>query len=269
MSAAEHLCVLRGGGDLATGVAWRLHRAGFPVVITELAEPLTVRRLVSLSTAVTTGTIDIEGMVGRLAADPDEARAIATGGEVGVIVSPGLPPLDASVVVDARMAKRNLDTSHHDAPLLIGLGPGFTAGDDCHAVIETLRGHRLGRVLWDGAAAPDTGVPGSIGGHDFDRVVRAPASGIIRWEHEIGDRVEAGSTLGQVDGADVMATISGVVRGLILDGTVVARDLKIGDIDPRADAAACREISDKALAIGGGVLEAVMTWLARNTNPIS
>jgi xanthine dehydrogenase accessory factor len=263
--AFDDLCVVRGGGDLATGVVWRLHRAGFPVVVTELADPLTVRRQVAVSTAVSDGRIRIEGpegMEARRARSADEAVHMAFGGTVGVVVSPELPDVGAQVVVDARMAKRNLDTTIDDAALVVALGPGFSAGVDCHAVVETLRGPRLGRVLWSGAAAPDTGRPGRVGGRDVERVLRAPLDGVAEWDLEIGDRVEAGQELGRIADVSIVATLSGVVRGLIRPGSAVPAGLKVGDIDPRPDTRV-DEISDKALAIGGGVLEAVMTWCNR------
>lgn len=259
----ERLCLLRGGGDLATGVAWRLSRAGFPVVVTELATPLTVRRPVALSTAITEGVVDVEGMIGRRASDPAEAVALARAGSVAVLVSPGLPAVGAAVVVDARLAKRNIDTRVDDADLVIALGPGFTAGLDCDAVVETRRGPRLGRVIWSGTAAPDTGTPGLVSGRAAERVLRAPTAGRVEWAVSIGDRVGEGQRLGAVAGEPVAAAFDGVVRGLILDGSEVGAGLKIGDVDPRPDAR-WDEISDKALAIGGGVLEAVMAWPSRS-----
>jgi xanthine dehydrogenase accessory factor len=257
------LAVIRGGGDLATGVAWRLTRAGVAVVIAELGDPLTVRRTVALSSAVTEGAVDIEGMVGRLACDAGEAVTIANRGEVGVVVSPSLPAVAADVVVDARLSKRNVDTTIDDAPLVVGLGPGFTAGVDCDAVVETLRGSRLGRLLWTGSAAVNTGTPGIIADHGRERVLRAPADGLVSWEVGIGDRIERGELLGRVAGVELVAPFTGVVRGLIRPGRQVQTGLKIGDIDPRLDCSP-NEISDKALAVGGGVAEAVMTWLNRS-----
>lgn len=259
---ADELCLIRGGGDLATGVAWRLSRAGLPVVVTELAEPLTVRRTVALSTAVAEGTVDVEGMVGRLARRPEEAVHIAFGGDVGVLVSRDLPDVGADVVVDARLAKRNLDTTIDDARLVVALGPGFTAGVDCHAVVETMRGPRLGRCLWEGSAEPDTGTPGTVGGRAAERVLRAPAAGIASWKVSIGDTVAESQVMGEVADRAICAPFAGIVRGLIRDGTDVRTGLKIGDIDPRADTNV-DEISDKALAVGGGVLEAVMAWSMR------
>lgn len=259
------LVVVRGGGDLATGAVWRLTRAGFPVVVCELARPLTVRRTVALSSAVTDGTVDVEGMVG-VRAEAADAPALAATGVVPVVVAPVLPAWDATVVVDARMAKRNLDTALTDAPLVVALGPGFTAGVDCHAVVETLRGPHLGRVRWTGTAAPDTGTPGELGGRAAERVLRAPAAGVATWRVRIGDRVTAGTVLGEVAGRPVRAPFDGLVRGLIAEGTEVPAGLKVGDVDPRPDAD-WREISDKALAVGGGVLEAVLTWWAGGRHP--
>lgn len=254
--------LLRGGGDLATGVAWRLWRAGCAVVVCELPEPLTVRRRVALSSAVRDGTVDVEGMVGRRTS-PDAALAVAARGEIPVVVSPTLPNLARDVVVDARLAKRNLDTTIADAELVVALGPGFTAGIDCHCVVETLRGPHLGRALWSGSASPNTGVPGELGGRSAERLLRAPAAGTVGWTVDIGDRVQEGATLGTVDGQPVTAGCSGVVRGLIAPGTVVTAGLKLGDVDPRATPGEADQISDKALSVGGGVLEAVTTWWAR------
>ena len=268
MITPESPVVIRGGGDLATGVAWRLWRSGIPVVVCELAHPLTIRRTVALSTAVTAGSADIEGMVGRLVTLDGIAATLAmtvaatvAAGEIPVLVSPELPGIEARAVVDARLAKRNIDTTTGDAPLVIGLGPGFTAGVDCHAVIETERGHHLGRVLWQGSAVPNSGTPGEIGGRGAERVVRAPVAGVVRWEVSIGDIVDPGCRLGRVGHAPILAPFRGVVRGLIIDGTEATRALKIADIDPRVTTN-CQEISDKALAIGGGVLEALLSWEA-------
>jgi len=259
----DALCVVRGGGDLATGVAWRLTRAGYPVVVPELACPLTVRRLVALRTAVLEGSVDIEGMTGRLVASPDEAVVTAGAGEVAVMVSPDLPDVDAAVVVDARLAKRNLDTCLDDAPLVVGLGPGFTVGEDAHAVVETARGPRLGRCLWHGSAEPDTGTPGVVGGRGAERVLRSSGTGSASWRASIGDIVEEGELLGAVGASPVVAPFPGRVRGLIGEQVDVLVGLKVGDLDPRLDVAV-DEISDKALAVGGGVLEAVTTWHQRS-----
>ena len=238
------------------------------MVVLELPEPLTVRRTVSLSTAVTDGEIIVQGMRGVRAESATAALAVAEQGDVAVLVAPELSPLDRArpdVVVDARMAKRNLDTSIDDAEVVVALGPGFTAGVDCHAVVETMRGPDLGRVIWTGQAQPDTGTPGELGGRSADRVVRAPAAGEVEWRIAIGDVVSVGQPLGEVGGVTVRVPFDGVVRGAIRNGMRVRAGLKIGDVDPRSDPAACWEISDKALAVGNGVLEAV---LARGTRRI-
>ncbi|NOX31961.1 MAG: EF2563 family selenium-dependent molybdenum hydroxylase system protein [Actinobacteria bacterium] len=258
---APGLCLIRGGGDLATGVAWRLSRAGWPVVVTELKNPLTVRRAVAVSTAVDAGVVDVEGMIARRADSAPDAVDLARTGAIAVFVSPELPDVGADVVIDARLAKRNIDTQLSDASLVVGLGPGFTAPADCHAVVETQRGHRLGRVIWQGVAAANTGVPGIVGGRGAERVLRAPRAGVAVWSVAIGDRVDERQTLGAVGGVEIEAPFAGVVRGLIADGIEVGEGLKVGDVDPRCEPSACAEISDKALAIGGGVVEAVLTWL--------
>jgi xanthine dehydrogenase accessory factor len=257
----DDLVVVRGGGDLATGVVARLFRSGFRVVVCELAQPLTVRRNVALSSAVATGIVCVQGMVG-VRAPVEEALAVTAEGAVPVVIEEGLPPLDPDVVVDARMAKRMLDTSIDDAPLVVALGPPFVAGRDCHAVVETMRGPNLGRVIWSGAALPDTGTPGVIDGRGTERVLRAPDGGVAAWTTDIGDVVDEGAILGSVGGAEIRAPFRGVVRGLIAPGTVVPPGLKVGDVDPRVDTD-CSLISDKALAIGGGVLEAVLAGARR------
>jgi xanthine dehydrogenase accessory factor len=259
---SDHLVVVRGGGDLGSGVIWRLRRVGCPVVVLELERPLTVRRTVAFSSAVSDGHVEIDGIEGILVDSPAEALGTATRGAVPVLVSEDIPtfPSPISVLVDARLAKRSLDTTIDQAPLVVGLGPGFVAGRDCDAVIETMRGHRLGRVIWDGPAAPNTGIPGEIGGASGDRVLRAAVNGVLRWNVGFGDLVEADQLLGVIDDTPVRAKIGGTVRGLIQPGPVEI-GLKIGDVDPRFDPHAIRQISDKALSIGGAVLEAVLVRL--------
>jgi xanthine dehydrogenase accessory factor len=259
----DRLVVVRGGGDLATGAAHRLVRAGLPVIVTELAQPLAIRRSVAVAAAVTEGTVQFDGIEARRVTSSDEAVGLARSGIVSVMVSPQLPELaePPAVVVDARLAKRNLDTRSDQAPLVIALGPGFTAGVDCDAVVETMRGHRLGRVIWVGGAEPDTGTPGRVGGVSAERVVRAPNDGEVLWRVEIGDVVSVGDVMGTVAEAEIAAPIAGVVRGLLYPGQEAISGLKIADVDPRADRAACFEISDKARLVGGGVLEAVLMWL--------
>lgn len=259
---SEHLVVVRGGGDLGSGVIWRLRRVGFPVVVLELEHPLAVRRTVAYSSAVDEGSIHIDGIEGVRATSTGDALEQAHRGVVAVLVSPVVPsfPEPVSVLVDARLAKRVLDTTIDQAPLVVGLGPGFTAGRDCHAVIETMRGHRLGRVIWEGSAAANTGVPGEIGGASEDRVLRASIDGVLRWYVSIGNIVSKGQRLGTIGDTPATTKIEGTVRGLIRPGAVTT-GLKIGDIDPRVDPSAIYQISDKALSIGGGVLEAVLVSL--------
>ena len=266
----DYLIIVRGGGDLGTGVVYRLHKAGFPVLVLELAQPLVVRRRVALATADAEGEIQIEDLSGRLVSDLPAAREVMEQGSVPILVAADLEPVVHNLgsmplaIVDARLAKRNIDTRIDQAPLVIGLGPGFEAGQDCHAVVETMRGHRLGRVMWQGSALPNTGTPGIVAGKGAERVLCAPREGLINWQVEIGDKVEPDQELGDVNDAPVKAPFGGVVRGLIAQGTAVSAGLKIGDVDPRADRAACFTISDKALSIGGAVLEAVLTYLNSN-----
>lgn len=258
---SNHITIVRGGGDIGSGVIWRLRRVGIRVVVTELERPLTIRRTVAFSTAVTQGSISIEGIEAVRVASPSEALEVAATGAVPVLVSPDIPDIDRSVVIDARLAKRNLGTSRDQAPFVVALGPGFTAGDDCDAIVETMRGHDLGRVIWDGPAIPNTGVPGMIGGESGKRVIHAVRNGSLRWDVEFGDVVSEGEHLGTIDGTPVRSRITGTVRGLLADGPVF-EGLKIADVDPRFDPSAVNRISDKALSVGGGVLEAVLVWLA-------
>jgi len=257
--------VLRGAGDLATGVALRLYRAGFRrLLLLERAAPLAVRRLVAFSEAVALGRQVVEGVAAVRVASHEEAPAVWQQGEIPVLIDPyavSLTVFSPDILVDAVMAKRNLGTMITAAPLVIALGPGFCAGVDAHRVVETKRGHALGRVLARGEAQPNTHIPASVGGYTLERLLRAPATGTFRTGRDIGDRVRAGETVGTVDGQAVTSAIDGVLRGLLRDATPVAQGLKLGDVDPRADATACGLVSDKALAIGGGVLEAIMERL--------
>jgi xanthine dehydrogenase accessory factor len=256
------LVVVRGGGDLGSGVIYRLHRAGFPVIVTERATPLLVRRTVCYGEAVYSDSITIGSVMAQRVDTPADALELVESGIIPVLVDEddsALVALKPVVAVDARMQKVNLGTTIADAPLVVALGPGFNAGVDCHAVIETNRGHDLGRVIEDGPAEPDTGEPGAVGGQTHSRVLRAPAAGHIVALAEIGDTVEAGQTIAQVDGAPVVAAFRGVLRGLIHERVYVTSGMKIGDLDPRARREHCVTISDKSLAIGGGVLEAVFS----------
>ncbi|HEC08328.1 MAG TPA: EF2563 family selenium-dependent molybdenum hydroxylase system protein [Acidimicrobiales bacterium] len=258
--------LVRGGGDIGTGVVMRLHRAGFPVIVCELDPPLTVRRQVAVSTAVTEGVTEVEDLEA-VRVEVREATEVAAGGRIPVVVGESLPDLDVTVVVDARLAKRNIDTSIEDAPLVVGLGPGFTAGEDCHAVVETMRGHTLGRVYWEGTALPDTGQPGVVRGRGGERVLRAPARGLVHWSTEIGELVAEGEVLGHIVSPQgrfpITSPFTGLVRGQIAERALVAEGYKVGDVDPRTDLEDVHLVSDKALSVGGGVLEAVLVHLGR------
>ncbi len=261
------LTLIRGAGDIASGIALRLHRAGFQVVMTELAMPTTIRRTVAFSDAVTLGSQTVEGVTARLAGSCEEAVRLLEIGQIPVLVDPDcscISVLKPDALVDAVLAKRNLGTAITDAPVVVGVGPGFTAGVDCHAVVETMRGHTLGRVYYEGSPLPNTNIPGLIGGFAGERVLRAPADGVFTGTRRIGDRVESGDTVGFVAGVPMQATISGVLRGLLADGVTVRKGMKSGDVDPRGDAGYCALASDKALSVGGGVLEAILHFTAKD-----
>lgn len=258
------LVVIKGGGDLATGVAHRLHRTGMQIVVTELAQPSVIRRAVAVASAVYEGQVEVEGLVARLVESDQEICAVLAEGQVPVVVDPRaevISRLHPTVVVDAIMAKRNTGTRITEAPIVIGLGPGFTAGVDVHAVIETNRGHSLGRVILSGSAEPHTGIPGPTAGYTVERVLRAPCEGTFMGKRHIGDPVEVGEVVASVAGQPVTAKISGVLRGLLADGLLVKPGMKVGDVDPRGVREHCFTISDKARAIGGGVLEAILYLL--------
>ena len=255
------LILIRGAGDIASGIAIRLHRSGMRVVMTDVARPTAIRRTVSFSGAIKSGRQTVEDVTARLAATPEEALEITRGGDIAVLVDENcacLPAIAPDAMVDAILAKRNLGTRRDMAPAVIGVGPGFTAGEDCHAVVETMRGHTLGRVYYSGSAMPNTAVPGLIGGYAGERVLRAPADGVFRQRLEIGALVEAGDVAGTVGEEPMRCTISGVLRGILEDGTPVFKGMKAGDVDPRGDVENCWSVSDKALAVGGGTLEAIL-----------
>ena len=262
MNFSDTLVLIKGAGELASGVAARLYRCGFPVVMADLPQPLMVRRTVCFGEAVYAGEVSVEGIVARRVAGVEAARAALAQGIIPVIVDPAAscrPALAPAVVVDAVMAKQNTGTAITDAPLVIALGPGFTAGVDCHVVIETNRGHWLGRIIRQGSAQPDTGTPGEIGGERSKRVLRAPVDGVIRSDLAIGERVTAGQVVATVGEHELYAPFDGVLRGLIHPGLHVTAGLKVGDVDPRGDPTYCAYISEKSLAIGGGVLEAILS----------
>ena|SRR5688572_6914892 len=274
-NTTNSLVLLRGGGDLASGVALRMHRAGIRVVITELPEPLAVRRTVSFAEAVYVGSHSLEEVQARLI-KRDQLAAVLEAGEIPVLVDPDanilahdIQPFTFLVVVDARLIKQPPAPLSIDVPLHIGLGPGFHAGEDCHAVIETRRSHTLGRVYWTGTTQADSGEPEG----DRRRVLRAPIEGRLVAHATIGDHLEEGQVIAEIQSDEtsetlrfaqsdmfkVLSPFRGVLRGLIRPGLHVTRGLKIGDVDPRDDPSACYLVSDKALSIGGGVLEAILS----------
>jgi len=261
MTRSRGLILIRGAGDLGSGVALRLFRCGFSVVMTETTQPLAVRRGVAFGQAVYDGETTIQGVTARLVDDIAAARESLKSGLIPDLVDPAATcrqALAPDVLIDALMAKANRGTTIDDAPLVIALGPGFEAGVDCHAVIETCRGHDLGRALWSGTAIADTGVPGVVGGQSGRRVLRAPAAGYLTAVRQIGDRVKQAQVIGRVGDAEVVAPFYGVVRGLIHESVPVTPRMKIGDVDPRGIRQHCFTVSDKSLAIAGGVLEAIL-----------
>ena len=277
------LILLRGGGDLASGVALRLHRAGFQILIIELEKPLAVRRTVSFSEAIYEGAQTVEGVTARLVS-PDQLQVALEAGEIPVIVDPNANILRnqfvtsprSTFVIDARLLKTVAEPLDGNIPLHIGLGPGFSAGENCHAVIETRRGHTLGRVYWNGSAQADSGQPDG----NRRRVLRATGAGVITAYANIGDHLKEGHLIAEIQsGLDmpskttqatrppkskIVAPFEGILRGLIHPGIEVTEGMKIGDVDSRDDPALCTLVSDKALAVGGGVLEAVLSFMLKS-----
>jgi xanthine dehydrogenase accessory factor len=258
----EKLVVVRGGGDLATGTIYKLHQCGFSVLVTEIANPSCIRREVAFSECVYRGEMEVEGVTCVYAKNLQEAEQILSNGKVALLVDEKcqvLSQVHPLAVVDAIIAKKNLGTHLTMASIVIALGPGFCAGKDVHAVIETSRGHNLGRVIYEGCAKPNTGVPGLIAGYGKERVIHAPASGTLRQIAKISDIVHAGDVIAKIGDVPVFASIDGVLRGLIREGYPVKKGLKIADIDPRIEEQKnCFTISDKARCIAGGVLEAIL-----------
>ena len=262
----KDLIIVRGGGDLATGTIYKLKKSGFPVLILEVTQPSAIRRNVAFCEAVYQGTQTVEDMTCYLAESLDQAQQFLNQGKLTVLVDSSgasIPELQPLAVVDAILAKQNLGTHRAMAPITVALGPGFAAGEDVDAVIETQRGHNLGRVLWKGTAAPNTGIPGMIGGYGKERVIHCPAKGIVRNVKQITDTVSRGEVIATVETemgtVPVEATLDGILRGLIRDGYPVKAGFKMADIDPRIDEYDnCFTISDKARCIAGGVLEAIL-----------
>lgn len=255
------LILIRGAGDLATGIACRLFRSGFSVVLTDIARPTTIRCTVAFSAAVYKGEVTVEGIRAKLAKSAEEVASITRGGKVAVLIDPEgktIPVLKPHALVDAILAKKNTGTKLEDAPIVIGVGPGFTVGLDCHRAIETQRGHDLGRVLYEGSPVPNTGIPGNVGGFTTERIVRSTADGIFSPVASIGDMVDAGQTVAYVGDAPVVTEIHGMLRGILPAGTPAHKGMKVGDVDSRCHSQYCYSVSDKANAIGGGVLEAIL-----------
>lgn len=259
------LIIVRGAGDLATGTIHRLKKSGFHLLVLETDHPAAIRRQVALSEAVYSGSTCVENVEAVRIESVEQMRQVWEEGKVPVLVDPkgeSIRLLKPKVVVDAILAKKNLGTTKDMAPLTIGLGPGFCAGEDVDVVIETKRGHNLGRIIRQGSAYPNTGIPGIIGGYGAERVIHAPAAGRMKNRSKIGDIVEAGQVLAVIEGeggsTEVSATIDGLLRGLIRDDYPVTKGFKIADIDPRKEELAnCFTISDKARCIAGSVLEVI------------
>jgi len=261
MDLTQLLVVIKGAGEMASGVAWRLRMANLRVVLTERENPLAVRRRVSFCEAVHDGTSEVEGVRARRIADVSRVPGVLSSGDVPVLVDPEmkcLKTLQPQVLVEATLSKRNTGIRKDAAPLVIALGPGFTAGVDAHMVIETKRGHNLGRIITRGKAEPNTGIPGDIAGETVRRVLRAPADGEFITDVDIGAVVTAGQTVATVAGLPVTAQLGGVLRGLIRPGSMITKGVKVGDVDPRGDPSYVDTISEKARALGGSVLEAIM-----------
>lgn len=255
--------VVKGAGDLATGVAYVLKRAGFQVVMTEMEEPTVIRRTVSFADCMYKDEAVVENIVAKKA-DQSNYKEMLAEGIIPVLADPEakiIQDFQPRVVVDAILAKKNLGTDRADAELVIGLGPGFTAGKDVHVVIETMRGHDLGRIILEGEALPNTNTPGIIGGRSADRVLRAPADGLFKEIVQIGDYVKEHELLAEVEGKAIKAPFDGVVRGLLKSGLAVFPGMKVGDVDPRPVQKNCYSISDKARALGGATLLAIVEQL--------
>jgi len=257
----ELIVVIKGAGEMATGIASRLYMSHIRhIVMTEIPEPISVRRTVAFSEVVFDGEMVVEGVQAERIMTTENVQGVWKKGSIPVIVDPEwtiVKVLKPDIVIDAIMAKRNLGTKKTEAPYVIGVGPGFSAPEDVHAVVESNRGHNLGRVFYDGAAEPHTGIPGPTMGYTSERVLRSPHNGLVRHVKALGDMVKKGEIILYVDETPVHATIDGLLRGLIREIRVKDKE-KIGDIDPRGVKEYCFTITEKARAIGGGVMEAIM-----------
>lgn len=276
----KNVIIVRGGGDIATGTIYKLHQSGYPVLVLETQNPSAIRRFAAFSEAVYEGTYTVEGITCKLARDLKQAHQIMEQGMVAMLIDANgeaIKEVKPAALVDAILAKKNLGTNRKMASFTIALGPGFTAGSDVDAVIETMRGHKLGRIIYEGSALPNTGIPGVIAGVSKERVIHAPAKGILYGEKKIADYVKKEEIIAYIypesenienekeraekrtEAIAVKATISGILRGLIRDGYPVTKGFKIADIDPReGERENCFTISDKARCIAGGVLEALL-----------
>ncbi len=258
----DKLVIVRGGGDIATGIIQRLYRCGYKILILETSKPTAIRRTVCLSEAVFSKETTVEDMTSKIIYSLEEMDSVFLENKIPVFVDEKgdcIKKLKPHAVVDGILAKKNLGTTIDMAPIVIGVGPGFEAGVDCHIVIETMRGHNLGRLIFSGFAKANTGSPGSIMGYTDERVIKAIESGIFYSHKKIGDEVKKSENIGNIDNINIVASIDGIIRGLIRDGFQVHKGMKIGDIDPRIDEKNnCYTISDKARAIGGSVLEGII-----------
>jgi xanthine dehydrogenase accessory factor len=255
------LAIIRGGGDIASGTIYRMYKSGYKIIILEIEKPTSIRRTVSFSQSIYDGKVEIEGVKAKLCEDIQEINEAHEKYEIPVVVDPEgklIKELKPKIVIDAILAKKNLGTKIDMADLVVGLGPGFTAGEDVDVVVETNRGHNLGRLIYKGKAEANTGKPGSTMGFTTERVIYSPADGKVEVLKDIKSSVNKGDIIAKVNGSNVEARISGVVRGMIQPGSIVNKGMKMGDIDPRNKTESCTIISDKARAIGGGVLEAVL-----------
>lgn len=258
----KKIVVVKGAGDIASGVIHKLHKSGFSVIALEVENPTAIRRNVCFSEAIYEDKMIVEGVEAVLCKDLDEIEQVLDSSKVAIVIDPAasiINELKPLVVIDAILAKKNIGLNINDAPIVIGIGPGFEAGIDCHSVIESSRGHNLGRVIYKGYAKSNTGIPGTVGGYTYERVLRAPESGYITTNHDIGDIVTSKDTIAYINGTTIKFEIDGLIRGLIRNNSYVVKGMKIGDIDARvSEIENCNTISDKARCIAGGVLEAIL-----------
>ncbi len=264
----DKIIIVRGGGDIASGTINRLYNMGFRVLVLEISKPNFIRRKVCYGEAVYEGEFSLEGTVSKLACSLEEIYSIWEEKKIPVYIDPEmkiLEKLSPDVIIDGILAKKNLGMSKELAPVTIGLGPGFEAGKNVHAVIETNRGHNLGRIIYEGKAAENTGIPGIIQGYGKERVIYASAEGILKTVHDIGDVVQKDEIIAYIGTEPVKASLTGLIRGMIRGGSFVKKGLKISDIDPREDQLEnCYTISDKARTVSGGAAEAVFFLLNKN-----